>query len=105
MTDVAPGPLAAASVFIVVVALSAGLELRARTRLARSAGHVGEDRGAGASDTARLIGMVAGAALVAALATPALAATAAGEQAVPHGSHQPDERLQREVDAPGGHGH
>lgn len=91
-TDVPPGPLAAASVFIVVVAISAGLELRARTRPARSAGR-GQasgrgDRSAAASDTARLIGLVAGAALVAALATPALAATEAGELAVPHGSHE-----------------
>ncbi|MFB6610923.1 hypothetical protein ACFCVO_11415 [Agromyces sp. NPDC056379] len=87
-TDVPAGPLAAASVFIVVVALSAGLELRARTRLAGGTDPA-NDRGAGASDAARLIGLVAGAALVAALATPALAATEAGESAVPHGSHQP----------------
>ncbi|MFB9308491.1 hypothetical protein BJY17_002043 [Agromyces hippuratus] len=88
MTDVPPGPLAAAAVFIVVVALSAGLELRARTRPARSAGRGRGDRVAATSDTARLIGLVAGAALVAALATPALAATEAGEHAVPHGSYQ-----------------
>lgn len=88
-TDVPAGPLAAASVFIVVVALSAGIELRARTRLAVGERARTEDRAAAPSDTARLIGLVAGAALVAALATPALAATEAGESAVPHGSHEP----------------
>ncbi|MGH3705470.1 MAG: hypothetical protein ACRDT9_12630, partial [Agromyces sp.] len=87
-TDVPAGPLAAASVFIVVVALSAGIELRARSRLARARKPT-NDRAAAPSDTARLIGLVAGAALVAALATPALAATEAGESAVPHGSHEP----------------
>ncbi|MEF3404773.1 hypothetical protein [Agromyces sp. CCNWLW203] len=100
-TDVAPGPLAAASVFIVVVALSAGLELRGRTR--RSARAAADRRRDGAaSDTARLLGLVAGAALVAALATPALAATEAGETAVPHGTHDGDAPA---PGAPGGHEH
>ena len=97
MTDVAPGPLAATSVFLVVVALSAGLELRARTRLVRAGAHPRGDRAAAASDAARLIGLLAGAALVSALATPALAATEAGESAVPHGTHE----LDREAPAPG----
>ena len=104
MTDVAPGPLAAASVFIVVVALSAGIELRARTRLSRTAAKPRGDRAAAASDTARLIGLLAGAALVAALATPALAATEAGESAVPHGTHEFD-RDAPAPGVPGGHGH
>lgn len=102
-TDVAPGPLAAASVFIVVMALSAGLELRGRTRRAgRGASEASVSRPArrDASVAARLIGLASGAALVAALATPALAATEAGEQAVPHGTHQFDL-----VEQPGGHGH
>ena len=34
-----------------------------------------------------LVGLLAGAVLVAGLATPALAATRAGELAVPHGAH------------------
>ncbi|KQZ09394.1 hypothetical protein ASD23_14175 [Agromyces sp. Root1464] len=104
MTDVAPGPLAAASAFIVVVALSAGLELRARARLARAGAHPGGTRDAAASDTARLLGLVAGAALVAALATPALAATEAGESAVPHGTHELDGDAPAPV-APGDHEH
>ncbi|WP_157006967.1 hypothetical protein [Agromyces laixinhei] len=102
--DVAPGPLAAASVFIVVVAFSAGLVLRGRDRGRGAARETRGDRAT--SDTARLIGLVAGAALVAALATPALAATEAGESAVPHGTHQqaPDSPS-RESDRPGGHAH
>lgn len=110
-TDVAPGPLAAASVFIVVMALSAGLELRGRTRRAGRDESLAVGRGVSdasssrparreASVAARLIGLASGAALVAALATPALAATEAGEQAVPHGTHQLDL-----VEQPGGHGH
>ncbi|WP_022892648.1 hypothetical protein [Agromyces subbeticus] len=120
-TDIPPGPLAAASVFIVVMALSAGLELRGRTRRARRDEPLPAGRGAsaprpagrGASEAsvsrparreasvaARLIGLASGAALVAALATPALAATEAGEQAVPHGMHQLDP-----IEQPGGHGH
>ena len=99
--DVAAGPLVAASAFIVVVAASCALALRlervtttAPARAARPEGPpvVGFDRRS-------LVGLVAGAALVAALATPALAATPAGGQAVPHGEH--GDRLE----LPAGHGH
>jgi heme/copper-type cytochrome/quinol oxidase subunit 2 len=77
-------PLLAADLFVLVVAFGAVAELRRRRR----------DRvaGASASATAReprrrlpVIGMVAAAALTAGLATPALAATEAGDSAVPHG--------------------
>lgn len=87
MTDVPPAASAAASVFIVVVALAAGFTLRRRRRdPARTSRPDGSWRAG--SDLASVLGLVAGAALVAALATPALAATPAGEQAVPHGTHQ-----------------
>lgn len=110
MTDVAPGPLAAASVFIVVMALAAGFELRGRSRPAsRRAGRGGTGSQRvrrEASVAARLTGLVSGAALVAALATPALAATEAGEQAVPHGTHQLDPGSSNPgVEQPGGHEH
>jgi len=111
MTDVAPGPLAATSVFIVVMALAAGWELRGRSARARRPGRAGSEASASkprreASVAARLTGLVSGAALVAALATPALAATEAGEQAVPHGTHQLDPGSSNpDLERPGGHGH
>ncbi|GAA4044772.1 hypothetical protein [Agromyces indicus] len=84
-TGIPGGPLAAASVFIATVALSAALDLR-RRRGRRTAA---ADARASAEAHPRLglIGLMVGAALVSALATPALAATEAGELAVPHGEH------------------
>jgi hypothetical protein len=75
-------PLIAADVFVLVVALGAAAELRAR-RATPGAVRPARTR----ADRRRLpvIGMIAGAALTAALATPALAATEAGDVAVPHG--------------------
>lgn len=108
MADVAGLPLAAASVFIAVVALSAALAVRARraeharfeepepasTRGEEPARRVSvgiEEPAEPASRDPRargaLVGLMIGALLVSALATPALAATEAGELAVPHGEH------------------
>lgn len=91
--EVAAMPLLAADLFVVVVAFGAAGELRARRAAA-----------AGSRRDARepqrrlpVIGMLAGAALTAALATPALAATEAGDAAVPHG------RLHGELGELGGH--
>lgn len=98
VTDVAGFPLAAASVFIASIALSAALTVRA----ARRAEHLPTEAPASlrveepAKPASRdphprrtLVGLAVGAALVSALATPALAATEAGESAVPHGRHGP----------------
>lgn len=68
-------PMLAADLFLVVVAAGAAADLR---RAARS-------RAGGAPARHPLVGLLVGAALVSALATPALAGTAAGELAVPHG--------------------
>ena len=70
---------------IATVALSVALDLR-RRRGRRTAA---ADARASAEAHPRLglIGLAVGAALVSALATPALAATEAGELAVPHGEH------------------
>lgn len=65
-------PVLVAVVFAFVVAAGAGVELR---RLRR----------APLRRRSSVVGLIIGAALVAALATPALAATEAGERAVPHG--------------------
>ncbi|WP_281883792.1 hypothetical protein [Agromyces rhizosphaerae] len=75
------GPLLAACAFLVVPATAAALRLRAPLRVPgeRSPRQGTIDR------WPALVGMLAGAVLTAALATPALAATAAGELAVPHG--------------------
>jgi len=90
-TGVAVGPLVGASVFIAVVAAHTAFVVRRRSRAA----HPIADP-TGAADAASrpavdgrlsLVGLVAGALLVAGLATPALAATEAGELAVPHGEH------------------
>lgn len=86
MADVAGLPIAAASVFIAVVALSAALAVRARraehARVEEPEPTSRDPRARGA-----LVGLMIGALLVSALATPALAATQAGELAVPHGEH------------------
>lgn len=87
MTEVAGLPLAVASAFIASVALSAALAVRARraapVRVEEPAQRASRDPHARRS----LAGLAVGAALVSALATPALAATEAGERAVPHGQH------------------
>ncbi|WP_350348776.1 hypothetical protein ABIQ69_02250 [Agromyces sp. G08B096] len=106
-------PLAVADVFLLVVAVAAAAEFRAGRRPARddgrrrsardgrdelddrdgSAGRVGRDGSAGGGGLS-VVGLLLGAALVSGLATPALAATDAGELAVPHGELHG-----------GGHGH
>ncbi|GAA1790325.1 hypothetical protein GCM10009748_26370 [Agromyces lapidis] len=68
-------PMLAAGLFAIVVAVGAAVEIRRLRRRRRTA----------LPPRRPAIGLVAGAALVAALATPALAGTAAGELAVPHG--------------------
>jgi hypothetical protein len=87
MTDVAGLPLAAASVFIASVALSAAVAVRRRraeqVRFEEPANPASRDPHA----LSTFVGLAVGAALVSALATPALAATDAGETAVPHGRH------------------
>lgn len=87
VTGVAGLPLAAASVFIASIALSAALAVRAgrAEHLRADAPATPASRDPGARST--LVGLAVGAALVSALATPALAATEAGESAVPHGRH------------------
>ena len=90
-TGVAVGPLVAASVFIAVVAAHTAFVVRRRSRAARPTPD--QDRSVDATTRPAvdgrlsLVGLVAGALLVAGLATPALAATEAGELAVPHGEH------------------
>ncbi|MEI5584602.1 MULTISPECIES: hypothetical protein [unclassified Agromyces] len=85
MAGVAAAPLAAASVFIGAVASSAALDLR-RRRAARAAAPAAPAAGETHPRLA-LAGLALGAALVSAIATPALAATDAGKLAVPHGEH------------------
>lgn len=87
MADVAGLPLVAASVFTASVGLSAALSVRARraadVRVEEPAKPASRDPHARLA----LTGLAVGAALVSALATPALAATEAGDAAVPHGQH------------------
>ena len=77
--------------FIAVVAGHTAFVVRRRARAARpSADRVGATDAASrpaVDGRLSLAGLVAGALLVAGLATPALAATEAGELAVPHGEH------------------
>ena len=103
MADVAGLPLAAASVFIGSIALSTALAARARratpvrvedpasVEVEDPASVRVEERAQPASRDPRprlpVVGLMIGALLVSALATPALAATEAGELAVPHGEH------------------
>ena len=90
-TGVAVGPLVAASVFIAVVAAHTAFVVRRRSRAARPMPDPNRAADAASSPAIdgrlSLVGLVAGALLVAGLATPALAATEAGELAVPHGEH------------------
>ncbi|BDZ54843.1 hypothetical protein [Agromyces marinus] len=87
-----PGlPVAVLVVFLAVIAAAAAHAVRfGGSRRRRRAV---PERGAARS----LAGLAVGAILVAALATPALAATEAGRSAVPHGEHGDS--------APGGHAH
>lgn len=87
MADVAGLPLAAASVFIAVVALSAALAVRARRAAPVGVEEPAEPASRDPRARGTLVGLMIGALLVSALATPALAATEAGELAVPHGEH------------------
>ena len=101
MADAAGLPLAAASLFVVAVALSAAFQVRR----GRAAG--AEPRPRRAIDgRMSLLGLAGGAALVAALATPALAATEPGRLAVPHGQHGgPGTIAPLEVHGEPGHSH
>ena len=84
------GPLLAASVFAAVVAAQAAAVVRRRSRAgtpSQAKGLPDGARRAAIDGRLSLAGLVAGALLVAALATPALAATEAGRLAVPHGEH------------------
>ena len=71
--------VAAGSALLVAVALGCALALRRAARSAREK----------AVDAARpgYLGLIVGAVLVAGIVTPALAATEAGQHAVPHGEH------------------
>jgi hypothetical protein len=85
--DIAIMPLLAADLFVLVVAFGAAADLRKRRGAAAADVTVARTRREAREPQRRLpiMGMLAGAALTAALATPALAATEAGGQAVPHG--------------------
>lgn len=92
------GPLVAASVFVAIVAGQAALVVRRRRRNGRSDPVPDRDVPRAAVDgRLSLVGLLVGALLVAGLATPALAATRAGQLAVPHGEHGTHE--------PATHGH
>ncbi|WP_127794608.1 hypothetical protein [Agromyces sp. LHK192] len=95
--DLAALPLLAADALLLVVGIGAALALRRGQR-----GSVGRGRQHGRPSEpvgTSLVGMAVGAALVAALATPALAGTEAGGSAVPHGE------LHGIPDGVGGHAH
>ncbi|MFC9917161.1 hypothetical protein [Agromyces binzhouensis] len=93
LADVPGLPLAAAGVFLAVVALSVARAARGgradrREPEASAARTTPAARAATGSESLRsLAGLAIGAVLVSALATPALAATEAGRSAVPHGEH------------------
>ncbi|GAA1937766.1 hypothetical protein [Agromyces allii] len=97
VVGIATLPMLAADLFALVVAFGAAATLRSvRSATASEAGRA-DAAGAPRTTTADVrsanrpivsaVGVAAGAALVAALATPALAGTRAGEEAVPHGEH------------------
>ncbi|ANJ28201.1 hypothetical protein [Agromyces aureus] len=94
VAGIASLPLLVADLFALVVAVGAAVTLRtersARAGRADAAGVPRTTKTAMRSarrPVVSAIGVAAGAALVAALATPALAGTRAGEEAVPHGEH------------------
>ncbi|WP_430646758.1 hypothetical protein [Agromyces sp. GXS1127] len=98
MSDVPGLPLATACVFLAAVALSvAPAARRGRAVTAKPEASAGDRAAVACRRPARpspaaearrsLAGLAIGAALVSALATPALAATEAGRSAVPHGEH------------------
>lgn len=87
MADVAGLPLAAASVFIASIALSTALAVRARRTEPVRVEEPEPPTARGPRPRHSFVGLILGALLVSALATPALAATEAGEFAVPHGQH------------------
>ncbi len=97
MADVPGLPLAAACVFLAVVALSVAGSVRGGLGARRASRASGPEPGAAAAAAASttetrrsLVGLAIGAVLISALATPALAATEAGRSAVPHGTHSDD---------------
>jgi len=71
--------VAAESALLIAVAFAGALALRRANRPARSKTREAEGP--------RLVGLLVSASIVAALVTPALAATEAGQHAVPHGEH------------------
>lgn len=75
-------PLGAACLLLLVIAFAGGAVLRADARRAPRRTNYESVQRPGRT----LIGLLAGASLVAGLTTPALAMTSAGEQAVPHGT-------------------
>lgn len=101
-TELRVGPLVAASGFVAIVAGHAAVVLRSRRRNGRS--DPVPDRAvprAAVDGRLSLVGLLVGAVLVAGLATPALAATRAGEVAVPHGEHGTHEPATHEHPATG----
>jgi len=75
-------PLAAASALLLIIAFAAGFVLRGEARRSpRRTSYEPSRQRPGRT----ILGLLAGAALVAGLTTPALALTDAGEHAVPHG--------------------
>lgn len=89
--DVPLLPLLAADLLVGIVALGAAGVLRSRRVPTTEPATSGRTRTATrATGAVHVVGLLAGSALVAALATPALAATEAGSVAVPHGElHAP----------------
>ncbi|MBM7502827.1 hypothetical protein ACFPER_05050 [Agromyces aurantiacus] len=87
LADVAGLPLAAAAVFVGAIALSAALAVRSRRAAPAHPEAHAAARPSPADARRTLLGLAVGAVLVSTLATPALAATEAGELAVPHGEH------------------
>ena len=87
MADVAGLPLASASVFMASIALSAALAVRARRTEPVRVEESERPTARGPRPRLSLVGLIIGALLVSGLTTPALAATEAGELAVPHGQH------------------
>ena len=75
--SIAVGPMASA------VLLSLGLAVACGVRMRRPAPR----RAPAASGASFMVGLVLGGLVISALVTPALAASAAGELAVPHGTH------------------